>query len=129
MLTGMVLLAVLIRAASAAAKDAMREQLAKAAEGTRDLMKHARESDLAREVEARLFDDREELPARRFPTKGHVKRYAEQRPWAQQYLLRLAPFYRTKMPNAPAWPQAADAPALRKLLADADPAVRGLAAE
>ena len=129
MLSGMILAALSTGQAFAAEEEAARDRLVKVIEGTRDLMKNAQESSLANQVEPRLSDDRKQLPARRFPTRGDVRRYAEQRPWVQQYLLRLSSHRRAAGPKDPGWPQAGDAPALRKLLVDAEPAVRGLAAE
>ena len=103
--------------------------VAAAINGTHELNNNARESALANQVAPRLFDDRKDLPALRFANRGDVARYAEQRPWVKEYLLLLSMERRAAGLTNLIWPHAEDAPALRELLSDADPAFRGLAAE
>lgn len=107
----------------------VRERLLLAVAGSLDLIRQAQESRHQGSVEPRLFDDRKELPSRRFPTKADAARYDELRPWTEPYLSRMAIMYQP-LPEKPArWPRPDDGTALRTLLSDADPAIRGLAAE
>jgi hypothetical protein len=113
-----------------AAQDAVRARLVDAAQGTRALVKNATASNSAPVMALEIDVERERL-AQPFATKPDVARYTELRPWTRAYTIRLAGFYQARRLSAPGptWPQLADAPALRLLLADPDPAVRSLAIE
>jgi hypothetical protein len=90
-------------------------------EETAAFTQNAQASRLAREVEPRLFDRRDDLPDRRFATRADVIRYAGARPWINQYLLQFSMERHTAGLTNVIWPRAENATALRGLLADADP--------
>lgn len=120
----------LLSSVYAAGPDAgARERLTRAVEGARELAAKAQESEHADALQPVLYDDRKDLPPKRFPTKRDARVYSEQRPWVQQYLVRLSTRYQTVDRTDPGWPRPEDASALRALLTDPDSAVRGLAAE
>lgn len=61
------------------------------------------------------------------PLESHVSRYLETRPWLMDY--GKQPLLDRFRKDTVKWPVPADADALRSLLKDADPGVRGMAAE
>ena len=114
-------------------KNPVRDRFLTVIEETHTLVKKARESKFVYQGEP-IFDDRYELPIKRFPTVGDVKRYNEQRPWigeypAQRPSITEFELYSSELPRDSNWPTFTDAVSLRNLLKDNDPAIRGLAIE
>jgi hypothetical protein len=115
----------------AVAQNDVRARLIDAARGTRELVASGQDSPRA-PVAALSIDVERERLSRHFPRRPDVPRYTDLRPWTRSYSVRLAGFSslrRLTPPREPLWPQPADAPGLRALLTDPDPAVRGLAVE
>lgn len=71
--------------------------------------------------------DREDSSPQKFPLRSHVLQYEKCRPWGQSYADGISNDTTTQKPEA--WPTVAEAADLSMLLKDADPALRGIAAE
>ncbi len=84
----------------------------------------------SRNAEVYEGDDPLLLRAASHPTsrKGEVKRYFKVRPWSLPYC-RDDDRPSLSLSEKPAWPKRRHAPALRELLSDEDPEVRGVAVE
>ena len=74
-----------------------------------------------------IAEDRKNLSPNRFPRKSDVARYMQARPWATHYARSLG--RRPTWRHLHEWPTPPDAPVLRELFSDQDPAVRSAAVE
>ena len=116
---------------SAQERPPVRQRLRKAIDVTREIEPKARrgtKDELRGIPQAVLPEDRCEPEQLRLPLKTDVVRYRASRPWTRHYADRLNLRW-VKPTKAPMWPGPADAAEMRKLLKDADPAVRCVAAE
>jgi hypothetical protein len=118
-------------ASAAAARQAIRDRLERAVAGSRELFDRAppaRSDQFAKLLrEAIIPEDRPGLRRGRFSPLKDVREYWRLRPWEPSY---GSDAYGPVPPVATEnWPQRSDAPELRELVSDADPAVRGLAVE
>ena len=107
------------------------QALRKAIDVTRKIepkARHGTKDELRGIPQAVLPEDRCEPEQLRLPLKTDVVRYRASRPWTRHYADRLNLRW-VKPTKAPMWPGPADAAEMRKLLKDADPAVRCVAAE
>lgn len=78
-------------------------------------------------MEPVLFENRRDAFKKLFAINSEVEQYDQQRPWTREYL--ILSWGDNRKAERSRWPRAEDAPALRELLADPDPILRGLAVE
>ena len=112
------------------ARQAVRDRLERAVAGSRELFDRAQSTDSAvfgERLDAVIPEDRPALRRGRFSPLADVREYWRLRPWETAYgwdHTASVPLVGTE-----GWPTRGDATALRDLVSDLDPAIRGLAVE
>jgi hypothetical protein len=116
--------------AAASAKSSPAEIIREAADVSQALAAVAEappEKDLGFMVEPIEYEDRQTTAPRRFARESQIEHYMRVRSWSLAYAPMHCQEWTKPLPAR--WPGPIDAPSLRELLKDKDPARRGLAAE